>query len=74
MRKKKNLQRTQIHMDKQILDRLDTLAQLKSTSRSQLIRDAVYIYLLREFKKEMTQEKNFHTTLNSITTALGGCL
>ncbi|TKB23187.1 ribbon-helix-helix protein, CopG family [Desulfopila sp. IMCC35006] len=50
---------------------LDQLAEMRCSTRSTLIREAVFQYLIRELNKEGMVQKGFHTTERNLSNLIG---
>jgi predicted DNA-binding protein len=61
-----------IRLNPQVIQGLNELAKMKDTTKSQLIRDAAYKYLVSDYRKEMQQDQLFKDTMPSIRDAFRG--
>lgn len=66
MGRTKNKERYHFRFDKEVIEAVDRLAEMKCTTRSQLVRDSVYHFLIKDYRNELKQSDEYKRTMQSI--------
>ncbi|WP_163340929.1 ribbon-helix-helix protein, CopG family [Desulfopila sp. IMCC35008] len=71
-RKRLNYHKYILRADQNQISALDELANLRDTTRAQLLRDAISKYLRTEYRKEIQEKEEYKKTMENLKMSLIG--